>query len=88
MTIKAIKEQYKDYQRSVGEKNIFATYDFGGDFGKCVVVVNYCRGYAESVMQVVRVSDGKALLEEGRSRYCDNLDDAIDVAMEMLAEKR
>lgn len=86
MTIKAIKEQYRDYKLSAGEKNMFATYDFKGSNGKCVVVVNSHKGYGNTVMQVIRVSDGAELLEDGACRPCDNLDDAIDVAWEMLEE--
>lgn len=84
MTIKSIKEQYKEYQVRAGEKNIFTTFDFNDGNGKCVIVVNYNGCYGRTVMQVVRVSDGKELLEEGSCRPCDNLDDAIDVAYEML----
>ena len=49
----------------------------------CINVVNDCKGFGKTVMQVVRVSDGKELLPEGSCRPCDNLDDAIDVAGEM-----
>lgn len=45
--------------------------------------MNDCKGFGKTVMQVVRVSDGKELLTEGSCRPCDNLDDAIDVASEM-----
>lgn len=86
MTIKAIKEQYRGYELRGNEKNMFTTYDFGGDFGKCVIVVNQCKGYGNTVVQVVRVHDGAELLEEGACRPCDNLSDAIDVANEMLEE--
>ena len=85
MTIKAIKEKYKDYQKDTG-KNMFTTYDFGDDIGKVVVVVNSSKSYGKTVAQVVRVSDGKELLPKDMNRPCDNLDDAIDVADEMLQE--
>lgn len=84
MTIKSIKEKYKDYQISGNEKNMFTTYDYNDGNGKVVVVVNNCKGFGKTVMQVVRVSDGKELLKNGRCRPCDNLDDAIDVAGEMI----
>lgn len=89
MTIKEIKEKYKDYRKGFGViRNMFAVYDFGGDNGKVVVVVNYCGELlGRDVVQVVRVSDGKELLTEERCRPCDNLDDAIDVAMEMVREE-
>lgn len=59
MTIKAIKEKYKDYKISGNEKNMFKTYDYED-------------------------GNGKELLREGSCRPCDNLDDAIDVAGEMM----
>ena len=84
MTIKAIKEKYKDYKIKGNEKNMFTTYDYQDGNGKVVIIVNDCRGYGKTVMQVVRVSDGKELLKDGSCRPCDNLDDAIDVAGEMI----
>ena len=83
MTIKEIKEKYKDYKRKAKEKNMFTIYDYNDGNGKVVIVVNDCKGFGKTVMQVVRVSDGKELLQEGSCRPCDNLDDAIDVAGEM-----
>lgn len=83
MTIKEIKEKYKDYKRKANEKNMFTTYDYNDGNGKVVIIVNDCKGFGKTVMQVVRVSDGKELLTEGSCRPCDNLDDAIDVAGEM-----
>ena len=84
MTIKEVKEEYKDYHIKDNEKNMFATYDYQDGNGKVVIVVNDCRGYGKTVMQVVRVSDGKKLLKDGSCRPCDNMDDAIDVAGEMM----
>ena len=84
MTIKAIKEAYKNYKIEGSETNSFATYDYRDGNGKMVIVVNNCKGYGKTVTQVVRVNDGKEMLEEGRCRPCDNLDDAIDVAGEMF----
>lgn len=86
MTIKAIKEKYKDYQVDKNEKNMFVTYDYKDYNGKVVIVVN-SHSYKECgkhVTQVIRVSDGKELIEKDRCRPCDNLDDAIDVAYEMM----
>lgn len=84
MAIKEIKEKYKNYQIRGDEKNMFTTYDYKDGNGKVVIVVNDCKGYGKTVMQVVRVSDCKELLKNGDCRPCDNLDDAIDVAGEML----
>ena len=42
--------------------------------------------YGRTVWQVVRVSDGKELIHDGNCRPCDSLDDAIDVAGEMIVE--
>lgn len=84
MTIKEIKEKYKDYKRKSNEKNMFTTYDYNDGNEKVVIVVNDCKEYGKTVTQIVRVSDGKELLPEGSCRPCDNLDDAIDVAGEMI----
>lgn len=88
MTIKAIKEQYKKYSCEGGEHNSFAVYDYKDGNGKIVIVVKNLLVYGyKDVVQAVRVSDGKEMIEEGRCRPCDNLDDAIDVAGEMMAEE-
>ena len=84
MTIKAIKEAYKDYKRVGSEVNRFAVYDYNDGNGKVVIVVNDCKSYGKTVMQVVRVRDGKEMLANGSCRPCDNLDDAVDVAGEMF----
>lgn len=86
MTIKAIKEKYKDYKIDGRERNMFATYDYQDGNGKVVIVINECKGFGKTVMQVVRASDGKELLNEGTCRPCDNLDDAIDVVGEMMED--
>lgn len=84
MTIKSIKEAYKNYNREGSEVNRFAIYDYNDGNGKLVIVVNDCKGYGKTVTQVVRVRDGKEMLAKGSCRPCDNLDDAIDVAGEMF----
>ncbi len=86
-TIKSIKEQYKDYQRSYGERNSFVVHDWNDGNGKCVIVVNRSsnRFVGSYVTAVIRVSDGKDIAECGM-RPCDNLNDAIDVAGEMIVE--
>lgn len=88
MTIKEIKEKYKNYQVDGNEKNMFATYDYKDGNGKVIIVVNsHPNKYVgKHVTQVIRVSDGKELLKDGSCRPCDNLDDAIDVAEEMIEE--
>ena len=75
MTIKAIKEKYKLYNLRGSEWNTFTSYDYEDGNGKVVIVVNNCKGFGKTVMQVVRVSDGKELLPEGSCRPCDSLDD-------------
>ncbi len=85
MTIKAIKEQYKRYACDGNEYNSFCVYDYKDGNGKIVIVVKNLRVYGyKDVVQAVRVSDGKRMIEDGRCRPCDNLDDAIDVAGEMM----
>ena len=83
MTIKEIKQKYEGKYGN-GEKMTIVTYDFGDGNGKVAVITTYVRSYGRTVWQAVRVSDGKELIEEGRCRPCDNLDDAIDVAGEMM----
>lgn len=84
MTIKKIKEKYQKYRCSGNEKNSFVVYDWGYD--KVVIVVNISSNklIGKYVTQVIRVADGKELLEQGSCRPCDNLEDAIDVAGEMI----
>lgn len=83
MTIKQIKETYTGRYGN-GEKTMFKTFDYGDGNGKVVIVVTQHSAYRKTVWQVVRVSDGAELIEAGRCRPCDNLDDAIDVAGEMF----
>lgn len=87
MTIKAIKEKYKDYHEKTGDhKTMFAVFsaeDGNGKADKYVVVVTDCKGYGKTVFQVVRVSDGQEMLYKGSCRPCDDLSDAVDVACEM-----
>ena len=88
MTIKAIKEKYKNYNRDTFScKNMFVVYDYNDGNGKIVIVVNNCRWLGKDVVMAVRVSDGKEMLSQDRCRPCDNLDDAIDVAGEMMREE-
>ena len=82
MTIKAIKEAYKDYHKTKGDdKTMFSVFSMEGE--KYVVVVTDCRGYGKTLYQVVRVKDGAEMLYKGSCRPCDNLEDAVDVALEM-----
>lgn len=86
MTIKAIKEMYKIYRACGDEHNSFVVHDYNDGNGKVVIVVNVCRGFGDTVMQAVRVRDGKELIEKNRCRPCDSLEDAINVAAEMMIE--
>lgn len=90
MTIKAIKEKYKSYSLDAGEKNSFVVCNYNDGNGKVVIVVNSSsfKYIGKYVHQVIRVNDGKELLEDGASRPCDNLKDAIDVAGEMIQDRR
>lgn len=83
MTIKEIKEKYTGRYGN-GEKTMFTTYDYHDGNGKIVIVVTKHGTYGRTVWQAVRVSDGKELISNGRCRPCDNMDDAIDVAGEMM----
>lgn len=82
MTIKEIKNKYTGVYD--GRKTMFTTYDYNDGNGKIVIVVTDQREMRKTVWQAVRVRDGKELIEDGRCRPCDNLDDAIDVAGEMM----
>ena len=84
MTIKEIKEKYRGRYGN-GEHTMYSVYDYG--FGKVVVIVTKSRSYGDTVWQAVRVSDGKELIPDGSCRPCDNLDDAIDVAGEMIGRR-
>lgn len=85
LTIKAIKDAYSGRYGN-GEKTRFTTFDYGDGNGKVVIVVTWCKGYGNTVWQVVRVRDGKELIPDGKCRPCDSLNDAIDVAGEMIVE--
>lgn len=82
MTIKQIKETYKTYKNDNG--NTFLTHDYKDGNGKVVIVVKVIRGYGDCITQIVRTSDGAELLEEGACGYAYSLEDAVDVAGEML----
>jgi len=84
-TIKAIKEQYKDYNRHYGERNSFVVHDWNDGNGKCVIIVliSNNRYVGNYVTAVIRVRDGKDIADDSM-RPCDNLEDAIDVAGEMI----
>ena len=83
MKIKDIKSLY-NRKYGHGEKTMFVTYDYNDGNGKVVIVVTKCRSYGETVWQAVRVNDGMELIPDGDCRPCENLDDAIDVAGEMM----
>ena len=85
MTIKAIKEKYTGRYGN-GEKTMFTSYDYGDGNGKIVIVVTRHPTYGRTVWQAIRVKDGKELIADGKCRPCDNLDDAIDVAGDMMME--
>lgn len=87
MTIKEVMARYKDYRATdTTERNSFITYDYRDGNGKVVVVVQVSKykDIGKYVVQAVRVSDGKELIEAGRCRPCDSMEDAIDVAGEMF----
>lgn len=83
MKIKDIKEVYNG-KYGHGEKTMFKVYDYKDGNGKMVIVATKHGVYGNTVWQAVRVNDGKEMIEEGRCRPCDNMDDAIDVAGEMM----
>ena len=87
MTIKAIKEQYKRFHCEGLEHNSFVVYDYKDGNGKVVIIVTIhpSKYVGQYVTGAIRVSDGKNLIPE-RCRPCDNLDDAIDVAGEMMED--
>ena len=87
MTIKEIKKKYDGKYGCFGERTAFTTYDYKDGNGKVVIVVTIMgkgKDAWKDVWQAVRVSDGAELIEDGRCRPCDDLDDAIDVAGEMI----
>lgn len=88
MTIKAIKEQYKDYEIARnGGKNSFVVTNLTDAKVKAVIIVNV-HNVGKSVIQLVRVSDGEELFKNGECRPCDSLEDALDVAEEIVWDNK
>ena len=88
MTIREIKALWgsKDRIQGCTGKKQFATYDFQ-EFGKCVVVVVNDGAYlGRTVVALVQVATGNDLFHGEHSRPCDNMDDAIDVAGEIIGQ--
>lgn len=86
MTVKAIKEQYKDYDLALnGGKNSFVVTTLTDAKVKAVIIVNVHQ-VGKSVVQLIRVSDGAELFKNGECRPCDSLADAVDVADEMIQD--
>lgn len=88
MTIKQIKSMYYGKYGDSDDRTMFATCDYHDGNGKIVIVVTQWKRNRnwKTVWQAVRVRDGKELIEDGRCRPCDNLEDAIDVAGEMMMD--
>ena len=85
MTIKEIKEIWSHKKISFSGKKMFTTVKFSEPLGKCVVMVvknPYMDRYVEAIIQV---STGNDILN-GHSRPCDNMEDAVDVACEMISD--
>lgn len=84
MKIKDIKSMYSNYKLDRLSKVSFVVYDYKGEIGKVVIVVNRHpnKDIGSYVVQAIRVKDGKELING--CRPCDNLEDAIDVAGEMF----
>ena len=64
--------------------NRFTTYDYKDGNGKIVIIMNDLPCFGKTVIQGIRVSDGKKMLSDDRARACDSLEDAIDVFAEMM----
>ena len=88
MTIKAIKEEFAKktrYQGISGGKWQFTVWRMTKK-GKCVLCVQNLGGYeGRWVVACISTIDGKDLFHNDHSRPCDNMDDAIDVASEILS---
>ena len=85
MTIKTIKEAWQAKEFSIRGKKQFAVYNFGDPIGKCIILVinnPYAGRYVDAIIQV---KTGEDILN-GHCRPCDNMDDAIDVAGEMIQD--
>lgn len=87
MKIQAIKEEWRGKHEYAGltGKKMFTVWTFNNPVGKCVVMVINDRDIGKTVVAVIRVETGKDILN-GHSRPCDNMDDAIDVAGEMISD--
>ena len=87
MTIKEIKETWSRKQNYCGlsGKKMFTTVKFSEPIGKCVIMVVKDPWMDRYVEAIIRVSTGEDILN-GMSRPCDNMEDAVEVACEMVAD--
>ncbi len=88
MTIKEIKTEWSKktiYQGGSGKWQ-FTTYQLTRN-GKCVIAVqNEDRDYGRTVVACISTLDGKDIFHNHHSRPCDNMNDAVDVASEIISE--
>ena len=87
MTIKKIKEIWSKEERYCGipGKKMFTVYTFGAPIGKSVIMVVHDPDMGRYVEAIIPIATGKDILN-GHSRPCDNMDDAVDVACEMIQD--
>ena len=84
------EKSYKDLitrKGDVDDEGLIWIYQNNREDGRKLSPVpwfTYNKDIGKYVTQVIRVSDGKELLKDGSCRPCDNLDDAIDVAGEIM----
>lgn len=71
ITIKQIKEVYKNYKTVGNEKNSFVVTHYVG-YGKCVIVVNSNKIYGKTITQIIRVEDGNEFTDDNIDEYYDS----------------
>ena len=86
MKIKDIKAKYQQIEeiKGLSGKKQFTVFTFEEPIGKCVVVVVNNFYMDRVVVALVQVSTGIDILAD-HSRPCDNMEDAIDVADEIVS---
>lgn len=87
VTIKGIKEKYRTApEYMLPGKRQFTVWTFPEPIGKSVVMVincgKFCGNYVEAIIPVKTGID----ILNGNTRPCDNMEDAIDVAGEMISD--
>lgn len=87
MTINEIKSKWSKVEEYAGlkGKKMFTVRTFDEPIGKCVIMVINNQYMGRTVAAAIQVKTGEDILN-GHSRPCDNMNDAIDVACELISD--